>query len=105
MAQLPRWKHALQGKYLSRRLAEEDASELITARKAPSSCRSGNRRQEGPVRTEHLRSLVSEAYGELDELYAWLRRSGVSKYGLGGSKPARHTAAPTASARRLGPSI
>jgi hypothetical protein len=96
----------VQGKYLSRRLAEEDPSDLITARKAPPSCRSGSRRQGGPVRTEHLRTLVDEAYGELDELYSWLRRSGVSKYGLSGSKSSRHAAAPTASsARRLGAGI
>ena len=70
----------MQGRYLSRRLGAEERSD--GAAPAPR----GERSSGDTPQTEHLKDLVHEAYAELEELYSWLRRSGVSKYSLAGAR-------------------
>lgn len=36
------------------------------------------------VDTEQLRSLVTDAYHELEDLYSWLKQHGVSEYSIAG---------------------
>jgi hypothetical protein len=73
----------LQGRYLSRKLAEQ-SSEGVSGKDAlnPGNLKSpGNSLVLESQQTDHLKKLVREAYTELEDLYGWLRRSGISAYG------------------------
>ena len=70
----------MQGRYLARRLAAPDCfSDDQKPEVAPP-----NQHAE-PADVEQLKGLVTEAYHELEDLYAWLRKKGVSKYSIAGS--------------------
>lgn len=73
---------AVQGRYLSRRLATEDTSDGPGARATPqagSLQAAARERGRDSQQTEHLKELVHDAYAELEDLYSWLRRSGIGK--------------------------
>jgi hypothetical protein len=75
---------ALQGKYMSKRVGKTPSSSDTDEGKRARRCRSHKDSDES-ASPDHLRKLVEDAYHELDDLYSWLRRNGVSKYGLAGS--------------------
>lgn len=84
----------LQGRYLAKRLA---ASDSFSDDQKPEA--DAPRQANEPADVEQLKSLVTEAYHELEDLYAWLRKKGVSKYSIagasrpGGAPPRRRPAA------------
>ena len=73
-------KGALQGRYLARRLA---ASDSFSDDQKPDSVAPQHSAE--PADVAQLKGLVTEAYHELEDLYAWLRKKGVSKYSIAGS--------------------
>jgi hypothetical protein len=85
----------LQGRYLAKRLAASDGFSDDQKPEADAS-----RQGVEPADVEQLKGLVTEAYHELEDLYAWLRKKGVSKYGIAGAarpgvvspRPRRHPA-------------
>lgn len=68
----------------------DDSSEGYTAKAPPQAgslqAASRNRARDSQ-QTEHLKELVHDAYAELEDLYAWLRRSGIGKPGTGPEAP------------------
>ena len=74
---------SLQGRYLAKRLA---ASECFSDDQKPGAA--SPQRGAEPADVEQLKGLVTEAYHELEDLYAWLRKNGVSKYSIAGARTA-----------------
>lgn len=73
----------IQGRYLAKRLA---ASECFSDDQKPDVETSPQ--PTDPADVEQLKGLVTEAYHELEDLYAWLRKKGVSKYSIAGARSA-----------------
>lgn len=68
------------GKYLSKRLAAACLSDTPKSGKPAH----GEKQASDVVDTEQLRSLVTDAYHELEDLYSWLKQHGVSEYSIAG---------------------
>lgn len=61
-----------------------------------------NRKKKVPdvAETEQLRTLVTDAYHELEDLYSWLKQHGVSEYSIAGRS---RSGTPRRGVNRLGP--
>lgn len=77
----------MQGKYLSKRLAAACVSDSSKSGKPPpgrARQQVGRKQVSDVTDTEQLKSLVTDAYHELEDLYSWLKQHGVSEYSIAG---------------------